>query len=104
MNRRAFYLLPALLISCQPEEVKKESFPETVVAWTRAEWPVARGGAALSGTVGDPVIPTAEIAWTFKTEGPIAGEAIISGDSIVFGNDLGIIYVLDFETGELRWE
>ena len=104
MNLRALLLLPALLVSCQPEKEKKETPADPVAAWNRTEWPVARGGAALSGTVGDPVIPTAEIAWTFKTEGPIAGEAIISGDSVVFGNDIGIIYVLDSETGELRWE
>ncbi|MGJ8697062.1 MAG: PQQ-binding-like beta-propeller repeat protein [Verrucomicrobiaceae bacterium] len=74
------------------------------VAWTRVDWPGARGGSGLSGTVGDAVIRAPRVAWTFKTEAPIAGEAVESGSTVVFGNDLGWLYALDTGNGELIWK
>jgi len=102
------HLLLALLLlaSCQPEsEVKDEAVIEKkTAAWTRTDWPLARGGGGLSGTVGDAIISEPELAWSFSTEGPILGEAIVSGNAVIFGNDLGILHVLDNRTGELIWK
>ncbi len=108
MTAKIFYSfsLSLILASCQPEVKEKgageEAEPE--VRWTRTSWPVARGGAGLSGTVGDPILKNPELAWSFKTDGPILGEAMVSGDRVVFGNDMGLLYVLDVKTGELIWK
>ncbi|MDB4386743.1 PQQ-binding-like beta-propeller repeat protein [Akkermansiaceae bacterium] len=100
-----FYLpLFLVLASCQPELKEEVVVNEPEVKWTRTSWPVARGGAGLSGTVGDPILKSPELAWTFKTDGPILGEAMVSGDRVVFGNDLGLLYVLDVKTGDLIWK
>lgn len=100
-------LFSFLSTSCQkeaPAENEAAAPPAANQNFSRTSWPIARGGAGLSGTTGDPVISTPEIAWTYKTEGPIVGEAIISGGFVVFGNDLGILSTLQTETGELVWQ
>ena len=94
------------LASCgEPEkEVVKDAPTEPESPWSRADWPVARGGAGLSGQVGDPVLKKPITLWTFETEGPIAGEAVVSQGLVAFGNDLGWLHVLDLKTGELKWK
>ncbi|MGC6425841.1 MAG: PQQ-binding-like beta-propeller repeat protein [Akkermansiaceae bacterium] len=89
--------------SCQVDEEKQPGKGEFATDYSRTSWPIARGGAGLSGFVGDPVITDPEIAWTYKTEGPIVGEAIVSDGFVVFGNDLGIVSILDAGTGKLVW-
>lgn len=99
-------LLPLVLFSCKQEQdpEKEEKKAKGISAYSRTSWAIARGGAGLSGTTGDPVISDPEIAWTYKTEGPIAGEAIVGEGFVVFGNDLGILTVLDVKSGDLVWK
>jgi len=100
----SYFSLLIVLASCKPAEEDENVSGKNQTEWTRTSWPVARGGAGLSGTTGDPLPGKPEVAWTFKTDGPILGEAIVSGSSVVFGNDMGLLYVLDFETGDLIWK
>ena len=107
MKRFWFLALTPFLFSCQSEQEEAKGTDEldpTELKFSRTSWPIARGGAGLSGTTGDSVIHDPEIAWTHKTEGPIVGEAIVSGGFVVFGNDLGILSVLNAETGDLVWK
>lgn len=68
------------------------------------EWPIARGGAGLSGEVGDDLPLSPEIKWTFQSKGPIAGEAVVSRGTIVFGDSAGFLTALDLATGDLKWQ
>ncbi|MDB4618490.1 PQQ-binding-like beta-propeller repeat protein [Akkermansiaceae bacterium] len=103
MKRLCLLTLMPLLFSCQKEQKKITVAEESAIQFTRKTWSVARGGAGLSGTTSDPVINDPEIAWVYKTEGPIVGEAIVADGFVVFGNDLGVLSVLNAETGKPVW-
>ena len=94
------------LVSCdepaKEAETSGASGPKS--KWSRKDWPVARGGAGLSGQVGDPVLKNPKKLWSYETEGPIAGEAVSSQGLVAFGNDLGWLHVLDLQTGEPKWK
>ena len=70
----------------------------------RVSWEMTRGGADLSGQVGDLVPQNPEVSWTFETDAPILGEAVVSGGVVVFGNDQGVVYALDLQSGAKKWE
>jgi len=42
--------------------------------------------------------------WSFQTEGPIRGAAVIGGDSLYFGSADGFAYAIDKSDGRLRWK
>lgn len=70
----------------------------------RNDWPVARGGAGLSGQVGVALPGKPKVKWMVATEGAIVGEAVISKDVVVFGNSAGILMAVDLKTGKKKWE
>jgi eukaryotic-like serine/threonine-protein kinase len=41
--------------------------------------------------------------WSFQTEGPIRGSAVIGGDSLYFGSADGFAYAINKSDGRLRW-
>jgi outer membrane protein assembly factor BamB len=49
-------------------------------------------------------ISSPRVKWSFQSEGPIRGSAVIAGDSIYFGSADGNVYALAKATGELRWK
>lgn len=42
--------------------------------------------------------------WQFKSNGPIASQPVSNEMSVFFGNNKGMVYALDVETGKLQWE
>ena len=100
------FLWAVTVVSCGEPKKEAES-PEAGGSdskWSRTDWPVARGGAGLSGQVGDPVLKEPKTLWSYETEGPIAGEAVVSQGLVAFGNDLGWLHVLDLKTGKEKWK
>ena len=69
----------------------------------RNDWPVARGGAGLSGQVGEPLPKKPKVKWMVATEGAIVGEAVVSQGLAVFGNSAGILMAVDLQTGKKKW-
>lgn len=68
------------------------------------EWPMTRGGPALSGSVAArmPVDPV--VAWTFASSGAITAEPAIAGKAVYVGTARGILHCLDAGTGKERWQ
>lgn len=44
------------------------------------------------------------IVWQFKSNGPIASQAVSDGSRIYFGNNKGTVYALDASSGQPVWE
>jgi eukaryotic-like serine/threonine-protein kinase len=42
--------------------------------------------------------------WSFQTEGPIRGSAVVGGDSVYFGSADGCLYAVSKGDGRLRWK
>lgn len=70
----------------------------------RTDWPVARGGAGLSGQVGQALPGKPKVKWMLPTEGAILGEAVVSQGLVVFGNSAGLLLAVDLESGEKKWQ
>jgi outer membrane protein assembly factor BamB len=98
MKKLVFVAIALGAWACQGEE-KNSS-----VKVEREEWLIARGGAGLSGQVGVALPGKPGIKWMFKTEGAIVGEAVVSGDIVVFGNSAGFLSAVDLMTGEKKWQ
>lgn len=50
-----------------------------------------------------PQTPTAEIAWSFDTGGPVWGTAAVRDGQVFFGSTDGRVYALDIAHGDLVW-
>ncbi len=72
-------------------------------AWRTVAWPMARGGPALQGRVGDPVPPAPRVEWTFGMKGGIVAQAALDGDLAVVGDDEGVVQALDLAARRPRW-
>jgi outer membrane protein assembly factor BamB len=70
----------------------------------RDDWPVARGGAGLSGQVGEALPGKPAVKWMVPTEGAILGEAVVSQGLVVFGNIAGLLLAVDLESGTRKWQ
>ncbi len=90
--------LSLAVVSCKGEEGK------VVAKKEREDWPVARGGAGLSGQVGVALPGKPEIQWMVKTEGSIVGEAVVGKGVVIFGNTAGLLTAVDLKTGEKKWQ
>lgn len=60
--------------------------------------------AALAPSVADAEIKHPRIQWSFQSEGPIRGSAIIVRDALYFGSADGFLYAVDKADGDLRWK
>lgn len=69
----------------------------------RIDWPVARGGAGLSGQVGEALPGKPKVKWMVPSEGAILGEAVVSEDLVVFGNTAGLLQAVELESGKRKW-
>ena len=49
-------------------------------------------------------IENPKVKWRFKTEGPIRGDAVITGENLYFGSSDGFLYALDKRDGNLLWK
>lgn len=113
ISRFSTKLLPGLLcfslVSCDqkkdeqedPESTKAAPEPAVLV---ESDWPLARGGAGLSGQVGFALPVDPEIKWTFKSFGGILGEAVVSDGLVVVGDSAGFLTAVDLKSGEKKWQ
>lgn len=82
-----------------PSGTTSEPAPESAL-----DWPLARGGAGLSGQVGRALPVNPEVKWTFKTKGPILGETVVSQGLAILGDSAGFLTAVDVATGEKKWQ
>jgi len=70
----------------------------------QADWPVARGDAAMSG-VGTANLPEQlEEIWSFKTGDSIEGSPAVVGDVVYVASMDKHLYALDANTAALKWK
>lgn len=106
-NKLSFLLLCLPLVSCDQkteEDASPASEPTGKAEVMKSDWPLARGGAGLSGQVGFPLPVDPEVKWTFKSIGSIIGETVISGGLAVVGDSAGFLTAVDVVTGEQKWQ
>ncbi len=70
----------------------------------RADWPVFRGDAVMSGAAPAARLP-AQLAerWTFKAGDEVAGAPAVSGDKVFVASLDKRLYALDRATGKEKW-
>jgi hypothetical protein len=90
MKKMILGMIALLLAGCHADEKGAQKKD-------RDDWPVARGGAGLSGQVGVGLPPKPDIKWMVQTEGAIVGETVVSKDIVVFGNSAGL-----FDSGRFK--
>lgn len=66
-------------------------------------WPMTRGGPALTGHAAALVPLDPVIAWTFASSGPVTAEAAIVDGRVYVGSDQGTLHCLEAETGREIW-
>lgn len=67
------------------------------------DWPLYRGGQQQLGVCNASLPGELEMAWRFKTGGPIVSSAVVSGETAFIGSGDRWIYALDIHSGEKRW-
>ncbi len=103
---KAAYLLTLLLVlaSCKSQDSGEENTSQTKAdPFQTMSWALPRGSSLMSGSIPDKVITSPRIAWSFDAAAPISGDAGVYGDRVYFGNDDGLFFALDLETGEESW-
>ncbi len=101
----ALFLALACSASEPPEELKDETEGVFIEApETPSDLAMYRGGPARTGvykTKG--VLEQPEAKWVFNAFRSIRTSAVVVEDKVLFGNDDGIFYALDAETGTTAW-
>ena len=97
MKKMILGMIALLLAGCHADEKGAQKKD-------RDDWPVARGGAGLSGQVGVGLPPKPDIKWMVQTEGAIVGETVVSKDIVVFGNSAGLLTAVDLKSGKKKWQ
>jgi len=68
-----------------------------------AEWPMHRGDPELSGFAKGTLSATPSLLWSFDSKAAITGSVVVKNGKAVFGNDDGVIYAVDADTGKVAW-
>src|SRR5262249_20778062 len=68
-----------------------------------ADWPMFRGGPALTGVAGGQLPKKLDLLWTFKTGGPVKSSAAIVQGMVFVGSTDGNIYALSLDGGKRGW-
>lgn len=78
--------------------------PSAAAAAANTQWPMTRGGPALSGSAAAklPLHPTT--AWTFSAAGPVTGEPAIAGGRVYIGTGTGTLHCLATQGGKELWK
>jgi eukaryotic-like serine/threonine-protein kinase len=67
-------------------------------------WTTYRRDQRLSGFAPGLLRPPMDLAWSFKTGGPVRSTAAIVNDRVYIGSDDGKIYSIDLKTGNKLWD
>lgn len=82
-------------------QILKGSFPNSPRDLTFQLYPIDEYPKSKeSVNSGSTTIP----AWTFKTNGPIWGDAAVDGDQLYIGSTDGYLYSISQSNGELKWK
>ena len=64
------------------------------------DWPMFRGGPALTGVAAGSLPERLSLLWTFKTAGPVKSSPAIVQDRVFIGSDDGNVYALTLADGK----
>ena len=67
------------------------------------DWPMFRGGPALTGIATGSVPDHLQLLWTFKTGGPVKSSPAIVGGRVFIGSADGNLYALALADGTKAW-
>ena len=67
------------------------------------DWPMFRGGPALTGVAGGKLPERLGLLWTFKAAGPVKSSPAIVQDRVFIGSDDGNVYALALADGKKVW-
>ena len=67
------------------------------------DWPMFRGGPALTGVAAGQLPDRLVLLWTFKTAGPVKSSPAIAQDRVFIGSDDGHLYALTLAEGNKVW-
>ena len=69
-----------------------------------SDWPVFRGDALANGVSESPLPEKLEVLWTFHSKEHGFEATVVIADGLVFAGSLdGELYVLDLDSGKLKW-
>ena len=71
-------------------------------AWG-ADWPMFRGGPALTGIASGNLPAQPGLLWTFKSQGPVKSSPAIVGGRVFVGSDDHMLYALNLADGKKIW-
>ena len=101
--KRSLFLLAALLlliaalaIGALAILIKAE--PAELEMWSGYRGDAARGGVAVTGPIGNPVV-----RWQVHVPASVRSAIAVSGDLAIFGSDDGFVHAVAAETGVERW-
>src|SRR5205807_4201508 len=66
-------------------------------------WPMFRGEPALRGVALGSLPPKLQLAWSFKTGGPVKSSPAIEQDKVFVGSNDESVYGLSFAAGKPLW-
>src|SRR5277367_2390335 len=75
----------------------------SLAAHASGDWPMFRGGPALTGIAAASLPDDLKLLWSYKTAGPIKSSAAIVNHEVIIGSDDGSIYALGLADGRKLW-
>src|SRR6266478_2062302 len=67
------------------------------------DWPMFRGGPALTGIAAGVLRQKLSLLWSFKTGQPVRSSAAIAGGRVYVGSNDANVYCLDLTDGKQVW-
>jgi len=77
--------------------------PRLSIHQEAADWPMFGGGPQHLGRAAGTLADKLDLAWTFKTSGPVKSSPAVVEDRVFVGSSDANLYALDLETGHRLW-
>lgn len=91
-----------LLAGCGKTETGEDA--EQAMESGQTTWSMTRGGPDLGGRIAAPVPQNPTLKWTFDAEDMVRAEAAIAHHRVYVGNESGVLFAIDIETGDPVWQ
>ncbi len=92
-----------LSAGCGKTETASGEDAQQVSATVPTAWSMTRGGPDLSGRISAVVPKNPTLKWTFDAEEMVSAEAAIAHDRVYVGNEYGVLFAIDNQTGKQVW-
>ncbi len=92
-----------LQAGCGKTETASGEDAQQVSAAVPTAWSMTRGGPDLSGRISAVVPKNPTLKWTFDAEEMVSAEAAIAHDRVYVGNEYGVLFAIDNQTGKQVW-